>query len=309
MSTKIALLAISLILAVETLSACKGSDNDEHAEGQHAKSEQEGITATSAAHEGGHDDSQAHDGHGVHDIGHGHHMDTDLTEADNYKVSFSSDGPIRADETIHLTMEVSNPEGNPVDEFEINHEKLMHLIVVRDDLSYFDHIHPDYEENGKFMVTTEFPAGGKYKLFADFVPKGGAGVTVSEWIEVAGEDRKPLPITADDPLVKQVNGKEVELILSNTLSNEEAVLAFHIRDAATKQGIQDLELYLGATGHVVILSEDAEQYLHVHPLDEKGTGPRAEFATSFPSSGTYKIWGQFQHKGEVFTVPFVVEVQ
>ena len=63
-----------------------------------------------------------------------------------------------------------------------------------------------------------------------------------------------------------MNGKEIELSLSNTLSNEEVVLAYHIQDAKTKQGINNLEPYLGAVGHVVILSEDAEQYIHVHPL-------------------------------------------
>jgi hypothetical protein len=66
---------------------------------------------------------------------------------------------------------------------------------------------------------------------------------------------------------------------------------------------------LGAVGHVVILSADAEQYLHVHPQNEQTTGPLAQFATAFPRSGTYKIWGQFQHNGEVITVPFVVDVK
>jgi hypothetical protein len=36
-------------------------------------------------------------------------------------------------------------------------------------------------------------------------------------------------------------------------------LTFDIRDAKTKQGIDNLEPYLGAVGHVLILSEDAGQ--------------------------------------------------
>jgi len=59
----------------------------------------------------------------------------------------------------------------------------------------------------------------------------------------------------------------------------------------------------------VILSRDADHYLHVHPLDEASSGPDAQFVTSFPKPGIYKIWGQFQHRGEVFTVPFVVQVE
>ncbi len=75
-----------------------------------------------------------------------------------------------------------------------------------------------------------------------------------------------------------------------------------------KSCINNLEPYLGAVGHVVILSADAESYLHVHPLDEKASGPDAEFATIFRKAA-YKIWGQFQHNGEILTVPFVVDVK
>jgi hypothetical protein len=64
----------------------------------------------------------------------------------------------------------------------------------------------------------------------------------------------------------------------------------------------------GTIGHVVILSSDAKDYLHVHPMDTAAKGPDAVFHTEFPSSGTFKIWGQFQHQGNVFTVPFVVHV-
>ena len=85
-------------------------------------------------------------------------------------------------------------------------------------------------------------------------------------------------------------------------------MTFIIHDAASKQPITDLESYLGAVGHVVALDRNAEKYLHVHPLDEQTKGPEAQFMTTFPSSGIYKIWGQFQYEGKVFTVPFVIEV-
>jgi hypothetical protein len=43
-------------------------------------------------------------------------------------------------------------------------------------------------------------------------------------------------------------------------------------------------------------------------MEEKVTGPEAKFMTTFPKSGVYKIWGQFQHENKVFIVPFVVKV-
>ncbi|MDF2649998.1 MAG: hypothetical protein K0Q73_5803, partial [Paenibacillus sp.] len=197
----------------------------------------------------------------------------------------------------------------PVNDYKVNHEKLLHLIIVNHDLSFFNHIHPEFKGSGKFTINTSFPAGGEYKVFADFIPSGGSSTTLSEWVKVEGKEGEHAAITADSKLVKEVDGKEIELALSSTKSKEDVTLTFNLRDAKTKQGINNLEPYLGAVGHVVILSADSEKYLHVHPLDEKATGPKAEFATSFPQSGTYKIWGQFQHNGKVITVPFVIDVK
>ncbi|MEK3781495.1 hypothetical protein [Paenibacillus sp. FSL R5-0810] len=267
------------------------------ARGSHRTSEAHGTHTANASH-------GAHAGHGAHaEHGAGHGV-----SSDDYKAAFQFNGALNAGSDTELTIKITNKDGQPVQQFDVNHEKLMHLIIVNHDLSYFEHIHPDYLENGVFTVNTTFPAGGKYKLFADFVPQGAHGATLSEWVTVAGEEQAHAPIKPTN-LVQQVDGKRVELSLSNTLSNEEAVLAFEFQDAETKQGIDNLEPYLGAIGHVVILSADAEEYIHVHPVDEDGTGPKAEFATIFPNSGIYKIWGQFQHKNEVFTTAFVVEIQ
>ncbi|WP_413371867.1 hypothetical protein [Paenibacillus taichungensis] len=244
--------------------------------------------------------------------GHGEHGDHDTKEqpANSLKASFSfASGTVKATENSDLNIQIMDSDGNSVNEFEWSHEKLMHLIVVSKDLSYFNHIHPDYNTNGNFAIKTSFPNGGEYKVFSDFVPKGGASTTLSEWVEVEGEEKVQEPIEADTKLVKVADGKEVELTLSSTTAKDEVTLTFNMVDAQTKKDISDLEQYLGAVGHVVILSDDAEQYLHVHPVDEKGTGPKAEFMTSFPKSGTYKIWGQFQHQGQVFTVPFVVDIE
>jgi hypothetical protein len=283
MKLKSILISTLLVLALGLLSACGSANKDAHT-----------GHGTSGEHAGGHA---------------GHEADGEMT-ADNLKATFAfASGAAKAGETTQLTVQITDKDGNPVNDFDVNHEKLLHLIAVNHDLSYFSHIHPEFKGEGKFTIDTIFPTGGKYKLFADFVPKGGSATTLSEWVKVEGKESEHAPVTADTKLVKEAAGKEIELALSGAKPKEEVTLTFDIRDAKTKQGIDNLEPYLGAVGHVVILSADAEQYIHVHPLDEKATGPKAEFATTFPESGTYKIWGQFQHNGEVFTVPFVVDVQ
>ncbi|MCR8656451.1 hypothetical protein [Paenibacillus endoradicis] len=280
---------LSIVLTFSLLTAC-GTSNNTAADDNHT-----------AGHVATQNDSNAAE--------HSGHATTKQTES-HLQASFSFDtNQTKANEETTLTIQINDHDGQPVNNFELNHEKLLHLIMVNEDLSYFNHIHPEFVGDGKFTINTTFPVGGEYKLFADFIPSGGSSTTLSERIQVEGKEKIPVAITADKKLVTEVDGKEITLSLSGTKPNEEVTLTFNIVDANSKHGIDNLEQYLGAVGHVVILSADAEQYIHVHPLDEKSTGPIAEFATSFPTSGTYKLWGQFQQDGEVFTVPFVVDVK
>ncbi len=228
---------------------------------------------------------------------------------DDVKVNYSfPDGNPKSEQENKLKIQVQNINGNPIENFDISHEKKLHLIVVSKDLSYFNHIHPVLKDNGLFEITTQFPAGGEYKLFADFIPTGSSVMTKSEWVKVEGKEVESIPIQPDITLTKSVDGKEVTFTADQLKAGEEVMLTFTIHDEKTKEPITNLQQYLGAVGHVVALTEDAEQYLHVHPMEEKATGPDAKFMTTFPESGIYKIWGQFQHENEVFTVPFVIEV-
>ncbi|SFX80719.1 hypothetical protein SAMN04487866_1287 [Thermoactinomyces sp. DSM 45891] len=208
-----------------------------------------------------------------------------------------------------LTIQVNDHSGKPVQDFKMNHEKKMHLIVVSEDLATFEHIHPEFKGQGRFEVMVPFASAGKYKLIADFIPENGNQIVQTHWVEVQGEKRAKQSLLPDSNLTKVIDGKEITLSFDKQVKvNEEVMLNFQFKDAKSKKPITDLEPYLGAVGHVVIISEDTEKYLHVHPMDEATKGPDAKFHTTFPEKGIYKIWGQFQQNGKVFTVPFVVKV-
>lgn len=242
-------------------------------------------------------------------MNHGGHQEGQADAEIKTTWSYASGTP-QSKKTEKITISVQKNDGAPIEEFEIIHEKKLHLIVVSKDLSFFNHIHPEYQGKGVFTIDTQFPAGGDYKLIADYIPKGGTGVTAGTWAKVAGGAADQQAIAPDQKMTKVVDGKEVALSFDGDLrAGKELMMTFNIKDAATKQPITTLQPYLGAIGHVVILSADAEQYLHVHPGDENAKGPDAIFHTQFPAPGIYKIWGQFQHQGSVFTVPFVVNVQ
>lgn len=207
---------------------------------------------------------------------------------------------------IHIT--VKDKKGKPISDVQVSHEQKMHLIAVSEDLSYFAHLHPKWKGNGHFAVKTRFPHGGKYSLYADFIPQGGSQVTAMHDITIQGESNKQ-SLQPDTSFVKTVDGKEVSLAFAPKVqSKQETQLTFTLKEEQTKAPITNLEPYLGAVGHVVIISQDRKQYLHVHPLEEKAKGPEAKFSTIFPHKGLYKIWGQFQHQGKILTVSFVVHV-
>jgi Cu+-exporting ATPase len=250
--------------------------------------------------------SQQASGHG-HDASDSHGNGSSNSNSIITKAVWSTENA-QAGEDTTIRIHIQDENGKPVDKLDINHEKLLHLIVVSKDLSYFDHIHPEYKGNGEFEIVHVFPHGGEYKLIADYKPTGGNDTTETEWVHIEGTSADAVPLEPDHAHSKVVDGVEVTLVNDHPEAGKDFELTFRLTDAKTKEPITDLEPYLGAVGHVVILSENTEQYLHVHPIDEKAKGPEAQFATIFPNSGLYKIWAQFQRDGKILTVPFVIEV-
>jgi hypothetical protein len=207
-----------------------------------------------------------------------------------------------------IRLELHKRDGTPVESFDLNHEKWLHLMIVGKDLSYFHHVHPEYKGKGLFEIDNAFPAGGDYRLIADFKPSGGDAMTKMEWVRLQGPAARPNPIVPDKTLVKTANGVSVKLNIDRLAADADSTLSFTFTDEASGRPVSDLQPYLGAIGHVVILSEDGERYVHVHAEEGQGSGPEAVFETSFPGGGIYKIWGQFQRNDRVMTVSYVVDV-
>jgi hypothetical protein len=77
--------------------------------------------------------------------------------------------------------------------------------------------------------------------------------------------------------------------------------------AVTRNGkpVADLQPYLGARGHLVVLREGDLAYLHVHPTDEAdAVGHVVGFAATVPSVGGYRLYLDFRVDGVVRTASF-----
>ena len=64
------------------------------------------------------------------------------------------------------------PDGRPVTRYTPTHDKDLHLIVVRRDLSGFQHVHPTLAPDGTWSIPLRAAAPGQYRVFADFRPAG-----------------------------------------------------------------------------------------------------------------------------------------
>jgi hypothetical protein len=86
------------------------------------------------------------------------------------------------------------------------------------------------------------------------------------------------------------------------------VLRFTVTDAATGEPVTDLEPYLGAPAHMLIVRADLGDAVHAHPEELETTGPTVSFHPILPSAGEFRLWIQFQRRGQVSTHPFTLTV-
>lgn len=216
--------------------------------------------------------------------------------------------PSQIDTEGKLSLTVTGPDGSPVTSYEPDHDKELHLIVVRADGQHFRHVHPERDAEGTWSIPWEWEAAGTYRVFADFVPaETGEGVTLSTSVQVAG-DYAPEPPTGQVSTTT-VDGFEIS-VTGDLVATESSPLTITInRDG---EPVTKLEPYLGAFGHLVALRDGDLAYLHVHPHGQEPhagetSGPQIVFEATAPTPGRYLLYLDFQVDGQVHTAPLILD--
>ena len=70
--------------------------------------------------------------------------------------------------TATLALHVNGPDGQRVTEYTEAHGSKLHVVLIRPDLSGFQHIHPTIDDNGSFVVPIDQP--GKWHVIIDAQP-------------------------------------------------------------------------------------------------------------------------------------------
>jgi hypothetical protein len=196
-----------------------------------------------------------------------------------------------------LAFRVVDRRGRTVRDFDVEHTKRMHLIVVRRDMTGFQHLHPTQSADGTWSVPVTLREAGSYRVFADFSVNGKPH-TLADEIAVDGTVRShPLPAPAESV---SVDGLRVTLTEGAAKAGTESALAFAVTRNGKPVAVED---YLGAKGHLVALRQGDLAFLHVHPDEDRLT-----FMATFPTAGRYRLFLQFKVDGAVHTAAFTQEV-
>jgi len=206
----------------------------------------------------------------------------------------AGDTALTAARSERFEFAIHDARGRPLRDFEVEQGRRMHLIVVRRDLRRFAHLHPAQDPAGRWSVRVTLPDAGVYQAFADFQTASTRHVLGTD-LFAAGRFT-PLALPAPSTTAR-ADGYDVTL-RSGPAPGE---LRFTVRRDG---GEVDLQPYLGANGHLVMLRAGDLAYEHVHPL---ARGPLA-FDTGGAAPGTYRLFLQFRHADRVHTVAFTHEV-
>ncbi len=194
-------------------------------------------------------------------------------------------------------------------DLKIEHEKKMHFILVRDDMTQFQHIHPAYKD-GKWSVSTRISEVGLYQLYVDIAPQNEGAVILRVPVLIGGATGPALTPTPTADNSAETNGVRAVLAFSSVplTANRETALTFTLTQ--NSKPVAKVDPYLGAFGHVVLLKHDSpNDFFHTHPVTE--TAPpngQVKFAATFPTAGRYTLYAQFNINGKIETFPVTVDV-
>lgn len=199
------------------------------------------------------------------------------------------------------TFRLVDEHGTAITDYDVVHDRALHLIVASRDLTVYHHLHPE-QDGDIWSVALPALDPGTYRVFADSRPTDRSAVTLGVDLLVVDDVATGNPPPVDTS--STVDGFDVTLAGTPEVGN--ATLSFTVRrDGA----VVSTEPYLGAAGHLVVLRAGDLAYVHAHADHESGDGEHAiAFDVAFPTAGTYRLFLDFAVDGTVHTADFTVHV-
>ena len=209
-----------------------------------------------------------------------------------------------------------------ITDYTMDHTKLMHLIIVRADFREFIHVHPALHA-GHFRILVALSSGQRYYAFADSAP-AGIGQQVIRFTLKSGEPPS-VQATKVAASLPEVAAGPYLVRLTQTIVPVGQPIPLAVTITRHGRLASDLQPYLGAAAHVVVVATSDLSYIHVHPMahgqkmvmgggmsmpdmkPSERVDPHLDlYLPALTHRGAYEMWLQFRGGGALYVAPFTI---
>lgn len=203
--------------------------------------------------------------------------------------------------------------------YDVEMERTVHMIVVRDDFATFAHLHPGFNTTtGTFVEPFVKQPNHRYYMYVDTTPHGLSQQVFRFTMDSDGPAAAVhLPVGASAPTTTA--GPYTVILAETTLAADSPEDVDLTVDKGSGPA-HDLGSYLGAPAHCVFINTSTLAYAHVHAtvrndttqkgpihMNMSGVGPHMRLHVPALPAGTYKLWIQFRGGSyHLYTVPFTI---
>jgi hypothetical protein len=216
------------------------------------------------------------------------------------------------DEATAFSFRIVDSDGKAFTTFHPEQTQLMHLYLIRSDLSGFQHLHPTMANDGTWTASVGPLQPGTYRAYVAFVAVASSGDTASlvlgDKVTVTGTGSAvalPAPSTTT-----QVDGYNLAIVGTALTAGTTGSVTFLVKKAGLL--VTDLEPYMGSFGQLTAVH--AGDLALTYPLAQGDAttghgGPSLSFTAAPAEAGTWRMFIQFQTGGTVHTAAITVTVQ
>ena len=221
---------------------------------------------------------------------------------------------------VDLQLETSGGMSIAPYELAVTHTEKMHVMVIDASLEDYHHVHPEAVGlDGLYTFDFKPSRTGTYSVFTEIVPQRSRRQAIAfSQLEVSGEPQAP---QFERSTVSEVDGVRFELVGAPETLRAGRDYRFELKTEGVDGRPVELEMVMGAKGHMVAFDEAHRGFAHMHPKDSvvsartaglgPGTQENADLAFMFnvPNPGWYRLFAQIQVEGEAVFGRFDLKVE
>lgn len=227
-----------------------------------------------------------------------------------YDLSLNAASPLVIGQPGFLDLQLYDSlTGAPPAQLQIMHEKLAHVFIVNQDLSDFQHVHPEVLRPGLLRLPVQFKAPGNHKLFIQFKPPEKGEQTLNKPFQLGSVQPPAQPLVPDAHWPKTVDGYTFRI--SGLPTRQSPMGMPQVEVTQNGMPVRNIQPYLGAGAHGVIISQDMQSFIHTHPMSQPvGDVYQSPlmFHTQIDKPGLYKMWVQTRINDQIHTVDWTFQV-